>query len=40
MSIGYKPDRLAGFLGHFFENTNSKEVKWTDKEKLKELVSL
>jgi len=40
MSIGYKPDRLTGFLGHFFENTNSKEVKWTEKEKLKELVSL
>ncbi len=38
-SNGYNPNKFAGFLAHLHENTNSIEVKWSEKSILKELIS-
>lgn len=40
LSNGYQPDKFAGFLKHLNENTKASEVNWSDKEKLKEMVSM
>jgi hypothetical protein len=38
-SNGYQPDKLFGYLKHLSDNTKAEEVNWSEKERLKELIS-
>ena len=40
LSTGYTPLKQSGYIDLLLENSQSTEVKWSDKEKLQELLSL